>query len=185
MEDTLAGFLLNNLRFCSSLGKQDFDYSLCPVNCGIRNVTFWYAASADFARKASGYINIVLNGTRTNGAVSNTSTFFLYELPNLNSTKVKSLKVLLLHAPDQVKYETCKNPKTLVDLQKALTDKNILYQCEDNPKSIQAFMCFQDSTTKECQSVNYALNIGLKYVPESIKIYLNFIVLFLTINKLI
>ena len=89
--------MLNNLRFCSSPNNEDFDYTSCPRDCGIRNVTFWYAASAEFASKASGYINIVLNGTRTIGAVANTSTFFQYELPNLDPTQVKSLKVLLVN----------------------------------------------------------------------------------------
>jgi hypothetical protein len=146
------------MNFCSSNGVTDFTYDSCPVDCVTRNAPFWNAASADFAKKASGYIKIILNGTRSIGAISNTSTFFLQELPNLDSSKVKQLTVFLLHSPNQQKFETCANPKTLTILKNALAEKNINYVCEDNPDQVLFLMCFYDPFSKECQAIKYLIN---------------------------
>ena len=107
---------------------------------------------------ASGYIKIVLNGTRPIGAISNTSTFFLHELPNLDANKVKQLTVFLLHNPSKDKYETCKHPKSLSLLENALKAKNITYACEDNPDEVLFLMCFYDPYSKECQAIKYLIN---------------------------
>jgi len=146
------------MNFCSSNGVTDFTYDSCPVDCVTRNAPFWNAASADFAKKASGYIKIILNGTRSIGAISNTSTFFLQELPNLDSSNVKQLTVFLLHSPNQQKFETCANPRTLTILKNALAEKNITYVCEDNPDQVLFLMCFYDPFSKECQAIKYLIN---------------------------
>ena len=149
------------MNFCSSNTATDFSYGSCPLDCVSRNAPFWNAASIDFQpQKASGYVRIVLNGTRSIGAISNTSTFFLRELPNLDSKKVKQLTVFLLHAPNQMKIETCENPKTLTVLKSALAAKNIAYICIDNPDNIYLLMCFYNPSSKECQAIQFILNSG-------------------------
>ena len=148
------------MTFCSSDSASDFVYTSCPRDCVTSNAPFWNAASIDFAKKSSGYAKIVLNGTRSIGAISNTSTFFKHELPNLNSTNVKELTVFLLHNPSQAKYETCKQPKTLKILEKALSEMNISYLCEDNPDEILFLMCFYDPYSKECQAIKSLISSG-------------------------
>ncbi len=168
------------MSFCSSDAAIDFSFDSCPVDCVRRNAPFWNAASVDFAKKASGYIKIVLNGTRSIGAISNTSTFFLQELPNIDSNKVKQLTVFLLHTPNQEKYETCAKPKTLTILKSALAAKNITYVCQDNPDEILFLMCFYDPLSKECQAIKYLINssrnffIG-NFLNISILLLLNFV----------
>jgi hypothetical protein len=105
--------------------------------------------------KASGNLIVVLNGTRIIGALSNQSTFFRYELPFLNSSKIHAVKAVILHRPGYEKYETCREPKTLKILENILNEKNIHYECEDNPFNILGLFCFEDSFSKECQSVKY------------------------------
>ena len=177
LEDTFSGYLLNELKFCSNSALNGFNYDSCPIDCVTRNSMFWNAASADFAKKASGYINVILNGTRTIGALSNTSTFLNYELPNFSSSNVKQVKVLLLHSPDQQKYETCSAPKSLVTLSNLLKQKNIDYACEDNPTDILLLMCFYDPFSKECQAIKYLLNSSRSYLKFNYSILL-FIFLF-------
>lgn len=158
LEDTLSGYLLDELLFCSRSNLNYFSNTSCPIQCVSRSNPFWNAASIGFARQASGYVVSVLNGSRTNGAMANTSTFYKYELPELNSNRVTHVKVLLLHTPDEPKYETCKKPKSLAQLEKTLKEKNIAYSCEDNPEDILMLMCFQNPLSNECQSIKYLIN---------------------------
>ena len=157
LEDTLSGYLLNELVACSSAGSASFS-STCQDSCVRTDNPFWNAASSNFASKARGYVISVLNGTRTSGAVYNQSTFFRFELPQMSSENVKQLKVLLVHNPGMKKYETCGMPKTLNILKEKLVEKNIEYMCEDNPVDIAYFLCFQDPTSKECHTIKHLLN---------------------------
>lgn len=93
LEDTLGGYLLNTLQFRSRKGVNDFEMSSCPWFCGVINVGYWNAASKFFAQKAHGHVTVVLNGTRSLGAVDIKSTFYNHELPYTNSKSVSSLKV--------------------------------------------------------------------------------------------
>ena len=158
LEDTLSGYLLNQLLFCSSSGSTNLAYTSCPAGCVTRANPFWNAASLDFAKRASGYISIMLNGSRTAGAIFNGSTFFLYELPNLDSSRVKQLTVVLLHSPDQAVYETCYSPKTLGILEDAMAAKNIAYKCVDDPIDVVYLMCFYQPDSKQCQSIQKSSN---------------------------
>ncbi len=149
------------------------------------NSSFWNAASIDFAKKAKGSVNIVLNGTRTFGAISNRSTFFNYELPQFKNDRITQVKVILLHSPDQPKYETCNQPKTLIYLENILKEKNIKYVCEDNPQNIFLLMCFYDPFSKECQAIKFLLNTSIKIIGslllETLLLLANFIILYLNV----
>lgn len=158
LDKTLSGYLFNNLRFCSDRNETDFNESSCPLDCGIRNVSYWNAVSAKYAKDARGLVTVVLNGTRTSGAISNTSTFLNYELPVFESKSINRVKVILLHNPDRPKYETCQHPKSLKNLKKVLVKKNIDYECEDNPLNIMALFCFQEPDSQECKALHNSLN---------------------------
>ena len=153
LDSSFRGYLINKLTFCSTDLNSDFNYNWCPEECVLYNSSFWNAASIDFAKKASGSVNLILNGTRSVGALLNTSTFIRYELPYLEMPRVEKIKVLLLHNPGQIKIETCKRPVTLDYLKHILYEKKIAYECEDDPDNILLFMCFKDDQSKECQTV--------------------------------
>lgn len=158
LEDTLSGYLLNNLQFCSRQDLTDFDMVSCQFSCGIINVSYWNAASMFFARKAHGHVTVVLNGTRTAGAIAPWSTFYNYELPWLNSSSVSSLKVILLNKLGAEPHETCEKPASLRILMDSLAQKGIKYECEDNPNDIIALFCFHDPLSKECLAIKFNLN---------------------------
>ena len=158
MEDVLSGFLFDRTVFCSSENLDQFNNNSCPYECIFANNVFWNAASLNFAKKASGFVTVVLNGTRSFGAVSNQSTFVKYELPAFDSRSINLVNVFLLHQPGAVKYETCSNPKTLVYLMNELNKKNITYKCVEDPKNIIGFFCFQNAFSKECKSIKFLFN---------------------------
>lgn len=157
MEDTLIGYILNELIFCSA-HNESFFRNFCQSECVTRNNPFWNAASINFARKTSGHALVILNGTRNIGAFSNSSTFYKYELPELRSGYVQALNVLLVITPGQEIYETCSKPKTLTKLKEILDKKNILYLCEENSFNVLLIICYQNSFSRECKAIQYAIN---------------------------
>ena len=154
LENSFSGYLLNKLTFCSNDLNSNFNYDSCPEDCVAFNSAFWNAASIDFAKKAFGNVKLIVNGTRHVGALLNTSTFLKYELPYLDSTRVQKLTVLILHSPDEEKIETCQRPLTLKSIEYFLKEKNIKYECQENPDSILFLMCFNDPHAIECQRLN-------------------------------
>jgi hypothetical protein len=170
LENYFSGYLLNKLNFCSTHSNSDFDYDSCPEDCVLYNSSFWNSASIDFAKKARGHVNLILNGSRSIGALSNVSTFVRYELPYLEHSRVEKLKVLLLHNPDQEKFETCKRPVTLEYLKNVLKEKNITYECEDDPDNILLLMCFKEEQSKECQDIKKSYSgLASKYLEISLQ----------------
>jgi hypothetical protein len=147
--------LLNELIACSTNNSDSFSFDRCPDACIRSNNPFWNAASRHFASKTEGQALIVLNGTRTVGALFNGSTFFRYELPALETPRVRELRALVVHNPDQEKYETCAKPKSLGLLKASLDSRNISYVCEDNPEIIKFYMCFANPLSKECVTLKY------------------------------
>ena len=84
-------------------------------------------------------------------AVSNTSTFFTQELPNLKN--VTKLTVFLLHTSNFYN-ETCSNGASLKTLEKILKNKNIEYECKDNGIFYSKFICSLSSKSAECSKLN-------------------------------
>lgn len=158
LEDTFSGYLFNTLSFCSRNNTNDFDYNTCPFMCGTINNAYWNAASKRFAQKTTGEVQVILNGTRGKDAFDTRATFANYELPYFNSSSVSVVKVILLLKPGREKYETCKEPKSIALLKNSLVEKNITYECEDNPANILAYFCFTDPLSKECKEIASLLN---------------------------
>lgn len=150
VESSLSGYLLDSLRFCSDKNQEYFVESHCPHLCVQRSNPFWNAISMRFSQKASGVATVVLNGTRTQGALLPYGTFFNHQLPALSANSVSVVRVILLHIPGQLRHETCKSPKSLRVLKKILEDKQIGYECDDNPAELMALICLKASGSEEC-----------------------------------
>ena len=184
LEDSLSGFLLDKISFCSESGSVTFNNASCPFMCSIVDNRYWNAASKHFAAKARGQIKVVLNGTRTSGAINIRSTFFAHEVPEFSFPNILAVKVILLHELGKQKYETCNSPKTLQILWDILKSKNIPYECEDNPSNIIALFCFQDPYSKECQAIKFQTNGGFRInLYDLIKMLLPLSVLSLILNN--
>ena len=129
-------------------------------------MSFWNAASLNFAKESSGFVTVILNGTRTIGAIANTSTFLNYELPQFEPNRINKVVVYLLIAPGTTVYETCQNRKSLRILEDKLSAKNISFVCVDNPEEIVYFMCFQSPMSSECDFVKNSINGASRPAPN-------------------
>ncbi|CAF0968635.1 unnamed protein product [Didymodactylos carnosus] len=164
LEDTLGAYMANGLKWCGKFpSRSPFDYDSCPQKCDDdqwSDAAFWSTASAQFAAHAAGEIFVVLNGTRTSGAFTNTSYFTLYELPNLTQRgpyRVTKVNVLLLHGPDLPIYEKC-GEKSLITLEKAVISLGFKYTCTDDPDELLLIMCGLDWQARECQIARKVLH---------------------------
>lgn len=156
LEDTLTGYVANELRWCSSKGKTAFD-SVCPVDCVVKDNSFWVAASIDFAQKASGIVTVLVNNTvARGGAAANFSIFMKYEIHNLDPTKVKEVRIVLASTPGSQIYETCSKPVTLTNAQNILAAKKIPYKCFDyiifDNFDLRSLLCYYNSESATCKA---------------------------------
>ncbi|XP_046553302.1 ADP-ribosyl cyclase/cyclic ADP-ribose hydrolase-like [Haliotis rubra] len=156
LEDTLIGYIGNGLRFCAQESPPGIAYNqecpgsdqtdTCPYNA---EFSFWAMASSNFASNASGDVYLMLNASQAK-AFYNTSFFGVWELPNLNSSKVTKANVLLVHIPGQTVRSKCSS-ENIALLQRRLRERNIDSSCEDSPRGPQAMLCVDYPNEKECQ----------------------------------
>jgi hypothetical protein len=146
---------LNDLVFCSEEHSTTFLQS-CPQECVIRNNPYWNAASSDFVklitREKHFLTTIVLNGTRSTGVISNESTFMKHELPHFDSKHLKKVRILLLYSSNNKKHENCEKPITLHLLFEKLNEKQISYDCLDDPNLIIQTLCYGEENFQKCEN---------------------------------
>ncbi|XP_029978928.1 ADP-ribosyl cyclase/cyclic ADP-ribose hydrolase 1-like [Sphaeramia orbicularis] len=133
LEDTLLGSVMDGLNWCGKEGSQEIFTTGCPgwTDCEKNPVrSFWNRASAAFADVACGDVSAMLNGSIAT-PFSPSSIFATIELVRFNSTRVKSLNVVLVTQKTEV--TDCTNP-SLKDLQKEL-DQGIKYKCTEVSES--------------------------------------------------
>lgn len=143
--DLLPGFILNDLKWCWSVDKQDFNYVNCiPYkNCTGGNEavkSFWTKNSAIFANLSTGGVFAMLNGSVIGGAYTKQSLFFTAEVPAMAYPRITKLHVIIVHDPEISFNEDCSNG-TLLDLNETLTNKSIVYSCEDDPPEVRRLQC--------------------------------------------
>lgn len=96
----------------------------------------------------------------------------------LDAGQIRTLRVLLLHAPGHAKYETCAQPRTLLYLQEAMRAKGIEYECEDSLPLVRMLMCAYYPNS-DCQLVGYDSNqtSGLRPFSAALLLaYLNILI---------
>uniref|UniRef100_A0A8C5I1Q3 ADP-ribosyl cyclase/cyclic ADP-ribose hydrolase n=1 Tax=Gouania willdenowi TaxID=441366 RepID=A0A8C5I1Q3_GOUWI len=89
LEDTLVGYMFNDLIWCG------FDFSSCPRWSACNNhpvFSLWRQASQNFAEMACGNITVLLNGSIAN-AFNRRSMFGSVELDSLNPQKVDYVNI--------------------------------------------------------------------------------------------
>ncbi|KAF7667735.1 hypothetical protein LDENG_00050800 [Lucifuga dentata] len=149
LEDTLLGSVLDDLTWCGKEGSKETFTTGCPgwADCENNPVrSFWNRASAGFADVACGDVTAMLNGSIMT-PFSPTSIFASVEVKRFNSTRMRSLNVVLV-TEDRSLVTNCTNA-SLKDLQKEL-DKGIKYNCKEVTES-QLDACSSDPE-KPCGS---------------------------------
>jgi len=166
LEETSTGFILNGLNWCglpySNGTAPDFDYvNVCPfysTGTYFGTQAIWQRCSQMFAQNAMGDINVLLQPTPlyTNGpylAVRNTSIFYTIEYPNLDVSKVTSIRLLVLknttYAPDEV----C-GSGTLQMLSQNIAQRfNFAPTCIDDSQQLISILCDGDAKTAAAECI--------------------------------
>ncbi|XP_072514685.1 ADP-ribosyl cyclase/cyclic ADP-ribose hydrolase 1-like [Salminus brasiliensis] len=131
LEDTLLGFLFDELTWCSKTGSKETFTTDCPAWGDCENNparSFWIKASANFATVSCGNVSAMLNGS-LESPFSSTSVFGSVEVKNLDPDKVDSLTVFLVTR--ETDTTTCAS-SSFQSLKSAL-DPNIAYNCKEVP----------------------------------------------------
>jgi len=151
LEETLTGYLLDNLVWCGSATSPDgLNYTLCPKwgdPCDIR-YTFWKYASRIFARRAYGTAHTLLNASRSKGTAYHKTGFFrTYEMPEL---KVDHLVVFVASNVVNPSSEKC-GTGSLLELQEDADKRNITVKCIDQPELVLRRFCLKFPRSSHCK----------------------------------
>ncbi|XP_034998756.2 ADP-ribosyl cyclase/cyclic ADP-ribose hydrolase 1 [Hippoglossus stenolepis] len=133
LEETVLGSVLDGLSWCGKEGSSETFTSGCPGwgDCENNPVgSFWRRVSAAFADVACGDVTAMLNGS-IETPFSPTSIFGGIELKMFNSSRVKSLSIVLVSQENAV--SNCTNA-SFKDLQIEL-DEGIKYNCTEVTES--------------------------------------------------
>ncbi|XP_070538265.1 ADP-ribosyl cyclase/cyclic ADP-ribose hydrolase-like [Ptychodera flava] len=117
LEHTLTGNVLDRIgAWCGKLEYPGINYDECPDRNACHypdpesnaKCAFWQQASITFAKLAAGDVQVLLDGAPKNGekAFHPESYFNLYELPNLDKDKVKTIHILVMYSTKNI-IETC------------------------------------------------------------------------------
>ncbi|KAK3602132.1 hypothetical protein CHS0354_003164 [Potamilus streckersoni] len=160
LEDTMPGYLIDSLSFCGDNNTSDGlagEYTSCPSyrpteNCSSSAETvFWTKASVNFARSAVGNIFVMLNASQE-PVYHKGSYFGKYELPNLTRGKVTKATVYIVSASSVSKGSLC-GSESLMELKSELAEKDIDFECQENPREVMFIYCAENPSTDACTSV--------------------------------
>uniref|UniRef100_M4A1C9 ADP-ribosyl cyclase/cyclic ADP-ribose hydrolase n=1 Tax=Xiphophorus maculatus TaxID=8083 RepID=M4A1C9_XIPMA len=124
LEDTLVGFLFNDLIWC-------FNFNSCPAwsTCRTHPVySLWKRASQNFAEMACGNITVLLNGSITNAF--NRKMFGSVELDSLNPQRVNYVNIKVVTSPEGP-HESC-SQGSIVELIQILWSRGFRWTCTDS-----------------------------------------------------
>ncbi|KAL7835230.1 hypothetical protein SRHO_G00275770 [Serrasalmus rhombeus] len=131
LEDTLLGFVFDELTWCSKNGSKETFTTDCPgwSECQNNPVrSFWIRASANFAATSCGNVSAMLNGS-LESPFSSTSVFGSVEVKSFDPNKVDDLTILLV--TKETDTTTCAS-SSFQSLRSAL-DPKIAYNCREVP----------------------------------------------------
>uniref|UniRef100_A0A3Q1JLV3 ADP-ribosyl cyclase/cyclic ADP-ribose hydrolase n=1 Tax=Anabas testudineus TaxID=64144 RepID=A0A3Q1JLV3_ANATE len=124
LEDTLVGYMFNDLIWC---GQEDtgFDFDSCPE--WLQKV---FIIQLPFAEMACGNITVLLNGSIVN-AFNRLSMFGSVELDSLNPQKVNYINIEVVTNLEGPHLESCSRG-SIVELLQILQSRGFCWTCTDN-----------------------------------------------------
>ncbi|XP_024859650.1 ADP-ribosyl cyclase/cyclic ADP-ribose hydrolase 1-like [Kryptolebias marmoratus] len=152
LEDTLVGYMFNDLIWCGQEEDSDFDFNSCPEwsTCGTHPVfSLWKQASQNFAEMACGNITVLLNGSIAN-AFSRKSMFGSVELDGLNPQRVNYVNIKVMTNLQGPHVESCREG-SIVDLIQILQSRGFRWTCTDSDPTLRILQCIQDLTQPDCR----------------------------------
>ncbi|XP_054876931.1 ADP-ribosyl cyclase/cyclic ADP-ribose hydrolase 1-like [Poeciliopsis prolifica] len=158
LEDTLVGFLFNDLIWCGQEEDSDFDFNSCPAwsTCRTHPVySLWKRASQNFAEMACGNITVLLNGSITN-AFNRKSMFGSVELDSLNPQRVNYVNIKVVTNPEGPHIESCRQG-SIVELIQILWSRGFRWTCTDTDLTLVILQCVQDLNQPKCQMLTSSM----------------------------
>ncbi|XP_057560638.1 ADP-ribosyl cyclase/cyclic ADP-ribose hydrolase 1 [Hippopotamus amphibius kiboko] len=138
LEDTLLGYIADNLTWCGDAGSPEMNYQSCPhwkKDCSTNFISvFWDLLSKRFAENACGVVQVLLNGSISN-TFDERSTFGRVEVPNLNPVNVRKLQAWVIHDPGKLPSEKKCSSSSINDLKHLVMQKKIDFDCQDKDRS--------------------------------------------------
>ncbi|XP_047468113.1 ADP-ribosyl cyclase/cyclic ADP-ribose hydrolase 1-like isoform X2 [Mugil cephalus] len=153
LEDTLVGYLFNDLIWCGQDDDSGFDFSSCPDWSACRNhpvYSLWRQASQNFAEMACGNITVLLNGSIVN-AFHKRSMFGSVELDSLNPHRVNYVNIKVVTNLDGPHIESC-SQGSILDLIQILQSRGFQWTCTDSDQTLMILQCIQDPKRSSCQT---------------------------------
>ncbi|KAK5898122.1 hypothetical protein CgunFtcFv8_015566 [Champsocephalus gunnari] len=159
LEDTLVGYMFNDLIWCGQEEDSGFDFSSCPDWSACRNhpvYSLWRQASQNFAEMACGNITVLLNGSIVN-AFSRKSMFGSVELESLNTCRVDYVNIKVVTNLDGPFIESC-SEGSIVDLIQILQSRGFRWTCTDNEETLMILQCIKNPKQASCQTCANSLS---------------------------
>ncbi|XP_029978921.1 ADP-ribosyl cyclase/cyclic ADP-ribose hydrolase 1-like [Sphaeramia orbicularis] len=153
LEDTLVGYMFNDLIWCGRERDSGFDFSACPEWSACRNhpvYSLWKLASQNFAEMACGNITVLLNGS-IHHAFSRKSMFGSVELDYLNPQRVDYVNIKVVTSLEGPSVESC-HQGSVVDLIQILQARGFRWTCTDNDQTLMILQCIQKSRQSSYQT---------------------------------
>ncbi|CAH8466400.1 unnamed protein product [Schistosoma rodhaini] len=152
LETTFPGYLFDELNWCNGSLTGNTKYGTvcgCDYKSNVVHA-FWQSASAEYARRASGNIFVVLNGS-VKAPFNENKTFGKIELPLLKHPRVQQLTVKLVHSLEDVNNrQTCES-WSLQELANKLNSVHIPFRCIDDPLEFRHYQCIENPGKQLCQ----------------------------------
>ncbi|XP_012415323.2 ADP-ribosyl cyclase/cyclic ADP-ribose hydrolase 1 [Trichechus manatus latirostris] len=152
LEDTLLGYMADDLIWCGSSGNSEMNYQSCPSrmeNCSNSPVfVFWKTVSKKFAEAACGVVHVMLNGSISRAFVRN-SIFGSIEVMNLHQERVHSLRAWVMHDIGGDFSDSCSG-SSINDLRSIMREKNIPFTCQDDYKPVRYIQCVSHPEHSSC-----------------------------------
>ncbi|KAJ7334516.1 hypothetical protein OS493_014839 [Desmophyllum pertusum] len=155
LEDTLAGFLMNGVRWCGSKKQPGIDFKACPYECS-KQKYFWGQAAAKLAKRARGVVHVMLNGTRQHFVDRQIFPSFMddsylaeNQLSSLPVHEVKEFRILVSHSLHHKSLERC-DSLTVLELQNRAKARGLKATCFDNPYFIRHLLCLDNPGDSLC-----------------------------------
>lgn len=154
LEDTLLGYIADDLWWCGDPSTSDMNYDSCPhwdENCPNNPVSvFWKVVSQKFAEAACGVVQVMLNGSLTEPFYKN-STFGSVEVFNLDPKKVHKLQAWVMHDIEADSSNSCSG-SSINDLKLIVHQRNITFACQDNYRPVRFVQCVKNPEHPLCSS---------------------------------
>lgn len=153
LEDTLLGYIADDLRWCGDSSTSDMNYDSCPhwsENCPNNPVAvFWNVISQKFAEDACGVVQVMLNGSLSEPFYRN-STFGSVEVFNLDPNKVHKLQAWVMHDIKGTSSNACSSP-SINELKSIVNKRNMVFACQDNYRPVRFLQCVKNPEHPSCR----------------------------------